>query len=111
MSKIMTTLPTNGAGSWIGNGAVPLANGMLDVEDIYTWLGDVILPSVFQDAVCGDGVCDELQEERGIGEFGWCGISKKEKKSLTYVAHNLICLQQPGRLWSCCKGRYGITGG
>ncbi len=75
MSKIITTLPANGAGSWIGNGAVPLANGILDTEDIYTWLGDVILPSIFQDAVCGDGTCDELQEEKGIGQFGWCDFS------------------------------------
>ncbi len=71
MSKIMTTLPANGAGSWVGNGAVPLANGILGTEDIYSWLGDVILPAVFQDAVCGDGICDERQEEKGIGQFGW----------------------------------------
>ncbi len=72
MGKVMTSLPANGAGSWVGNGAIPLASGLLTVDDIYSWLGDTVLPSLFQDAVCGDGVCDEQQEEKGIGRFGWC---------------------------------------
>ncbi len=72
MGKINMNLPANGAGSWVGNGATPLASGLLTVDDIYSWLGDTVLPTLFQDAVCGDGVCDEQQEEKGVGRFGWC---------------------------------------
>jgi hypothetical protein len=62
--------------TWIGDGSTPLANSYLNSkEDITAWLGESIIPLLFQDSVCGDGKCEE-DEELGMGRFGWFVIIK-----------------------------------
>jgi hypothetical protein len=57
--------------TWIGDGSTPLASSYLNSkEDITAWLGESIIPLLFQDSVCGDGKCEE-DEAQGIGRFGW----------------------------------------
>jgi hypothetical protein len=57
--------------TWIGDGSTPLANSYLNSKDeITTWLGESIIPLLFQDSICGDGKCEE-DEALGIGRFGW----------------------------------------
>ncbi len=57
--------------TWIGDGSTPLASSYLNSkDDIVSWLGESIIPLLFQDSVCGDGRCEE-DEDLGIGRFGW----------------------------------------
>jgi hypothetical protein len=70
MSDIMASLPTNGQGGFFNAGG-PGSNGMLASSDqLLQWMGQVVVPSLFQDPVCGDGQCD-ADEEPGLGRFGW----------------------------------------
>jgi hypothetical protein len=72
MSNIMSSIPTNGAQSSFLNGGGPGSTGILSTsEDFYTWLDRSVLSAVFQDEICGDGVCDSPEEQPGLGRFGW----------------------------------------
>jgi hypothetical protein len=76
LTEILASLPAPSGGrvgmpTWIGDGSTPLASSYLNSkDDITSWLGESIFPLVFQDSVCGDGICQE-DEELGIGRFGW----------------------------------------
>jgi hypothetical protein len=73
---ILASLPAPSGGrvgmpTWIGDGSTPLASSYLNSkDDIVSWLGESIIPLLFQDSVCGDGRCEE-DEDLGIGRFGW----------------------------------------
>eukprot|EP00897_Mesotaenium_endlicherianum_P009258 jgi/Mesen1/8360/ME000464S07760 len=50
------------------------------VPDIYSWLNDTIINTIYVDAVCGDGVCSSVEEYPGFGNFGCqadCGYSAR----------------------------------
>ena len=69
MSRIMGSLPTNGQGGYFNAGG-PGASGLLgSSSDIIAWLQGII-PTIFPDAICGDGSCD-ADEQQGLGRFGW----------------------------------------
>ena len=71
-SGIMASLPTGGAGSSIFHGSTPGTNGLLSSnDDFYNWLGQNVLSVLFQDAECGDGICESPEEVPGVGRFGW----------------------------------------
>ncbi len=71
----MLSLPLSGSGLF-SNGGGPGSTGLLSSnENLLTWLGDTVIPVLFQDAVCGDGKCDAPEEEKGYGRFGWSVIS------------------------------------
>ncbi len=76
LTQILASLPAPsgarvGMPTWIGDGSTPLANSYLNSkDDITAWLGESIIPFLFQDSVCGDGKCEE-DEALGIGRFGW----------------------------------------
>eukprot|EP00897_Mesotaenium_endlicherianum_P009263 jgi/Mesen1/8365/ME000464S07769 len=40
------------------------------VADIYSWLNDTIINTIYKDAECGDGVCSAPEEYPGFGTFG-----------------------------------------
>ena len=66
----MASLPTNGQGGFFNAGG-PGSSGMLASPDqLLQWMGQSVVPSLFQDSVCGDGQCD-ADEQRGFGRFGW----------------------------------------
>jgi hypothetical protein len=68
----MADLPTNGAGSSIFHGSVPGTTGMLTRNDeFYTWLRESVLSVLYQDAECGNGICESPEEVPGVGRFGW----------------------------------------
>jgi hypothetical protein len=68
----MASLPSNGAGSSFFNGGGPGSVGQLSTnEEFYAWLKSSVIDVLFQDAVCGDGVCDSPEEVPGVGRFGW----------------------------------------
>ena len=74
----MASLPTRGAGSSIFHGSVPGAIGLLDTnDDFYNWLNSTLLAVLYQDAVCGDGVCQSPEEVPGVGRFGWCAVARR----------------------------------
>jgi hypothetical protein len=65
----MSSLPTNGQGGYFNAGG-PGATGILSSsDDVIAWLQEII-PTIFSDAVCGDGSCD-ADEKQGLGRFGW----------------------------------------
>ncbi len=72
MSDLMLSLPLSGSGLF-SNGGGPGSTGLLSSnENLLTWLGESVIPVLFQDAVCGDGKCEDPEEEKGYGRFGWC---------------------------------------
>mmetsp|Transcript_77835 Transcript_77835/g.209772 ORF Transcript_77835/g.209772 Transcript_77835/m.209772 type:complete len:190 (-) Transcript_77835:822-1391(-) len=69
MGNIMMSLPQNGQVGFF-NAAGAGSTGMFtDPGQIVNWLGQTIIPALFQDPVCGDGSCD-ADEEASIGRFG-----------------------------------------
>jgi hypothetical protein len=71
MSNLMLSLPLSGSGLF-SNGGGPGSTGLLSTnENLLTWLGESVIPVLFQDAVCGDGKCEAPEEEKGYGRFGW----------------------------------------
>jgi hypothetical protein len=71
MSNLMLSLPLSGSGLF-SNGGGPGSTGLLSSnENLLTWLGESVIPVLFQDAVCGDGKCEAPEEEKGYGRFGW----------------------------------------
>ncbi len=71
MSNLMLSLPLSGSGLF-SNGGGPGSTGLLSSnENFLTWLGESVIPVIFQDAVCGDGKCESPEEEMGYGRFGW----------------------------------------
>jgi hypothetical protein len=67
----MLSLPLSGSGLF-SNGGGPGSTGLLSSnENLLTWLGESVIPVLFQDAVCGDGKCESPEEEKGYGRFGW----------------------------------------
>ncbi|EKX32346.1 hypothetical protein GUITHDRAFT_121487 [Guillardia theta CCMP2712] len=62
-------LPTYLSGGFMNSG-VGATGYIRNNDDLYSWLQQSILPSVFQDPVCGDGVCDSPAEYPGFGRFG-----------------------------------------
>jgi hypothetical protein len=71
MSDLMLSLPLSGSGLF-SNGGGPGSTGLLSSkENLLAWLGESVIPVLFQDAVCGDGKCED-SEEKGYGRFGWC---------------------------------------
>ena len=72
MSNIMGTIPINGAHSSFLNGGGPGSNGLLSTNnDLYNWMRNSVLAVVFQDAICGDGICSSPEEMTAVGRFGW----------------------------------------
>ena len=70
LSNVVESLPTTGQGSVFNSGG-PGATGMLaSSSDLLSWFSQTLVPTLFQDAVCGDGQCD-FDESRGLGRFGW----------------------------------------
>ena len=61
------------------NDGSPGSNGLLAVtSDLYGWLRDPVVATLFQDAVCGDGICQTPEEQPGVGRFGWYSPSPPE---------------------------------
>ncbi len=70
MSNIMGSLPTNGQGGFFNAGG-PGSTGRLTASNqVLQWLGETLVPALFQDAMCGDGQCD-ADEQPAVGRFGW----------------------------------------
>jgi hypothetical protein len=68
----MALLPTNGAGASFFNNGGPGSVGQLSTNaEFYTWLKDSVIDILFQDSLCGDGVCNSPEEVAGVGRFGW----------------------------------------
>ena len=74
-SAVMGSLPTISATSFF-NGGGPGSTGQLTTDsDFYTWFNETIIALMYQDAVCGDGVCSSPEEVPGVGRFGWSSPS------------------------------------
>ena len=64
----MMDLPQNGQIGFFNSGG-PGSTGMFsDPRFIIEWLGQTIVPELFQDPQCGDGQCDS-DEEPEFGRF------------------------------------------
>ena len=71
LSNVMGSLPVTQATSFF-NGGGPGSTGQLTTNDeFYSWLNDTVIRTMFQDAVCGDGVCSSPEEVPAVGRFGW----------------------------------------
>jgi hypothetical protein len=93
MSDIMASLPANGQGGFFNAGG-PGSTGLLTSSDqLIEWLSQTIVPTLFQDAVCGDGKCD-ADEDPGIGRFGWyCLLCFFIWISESLMIHSLLSVQ------------------
>eukprot|EP00291_Cryptomonas_curvata_P001420 CAMPEP_0172199636 /NCGR_PEP_ID=MMETSP1050-20130122/28808_1 /TAXON_ID=233186 /ORGANISM="Cryptomonas curvata, Strain CCAP979/52" /LENGTH=341 /DNA_ID=CAMNT_0012876701 /DNA_START=10 /DNA_END=1032 /DNA_ORIENTATION=+ len=100
MSNLMLSLPLSGSGLF-SNGGGPGSTGLLSSnENLLTWLGESVIPVLFQDAVCGDGKCEAPEEEKGYGRFGCikdCGRNT-ETVSLNVRAESIVQSYYKGRV-------------
>jgi hypothetical protein len=72
LGKLMSSLPTLGEGTGFFHSSNPGSRGDLaDVQDLYDWLNGTVFGSLYQDALCGDGVCSSPEEVPAVGRFGW----------------------------------------
>ncbi|EKX32347.1 hypothetical protein GUITHDRAFT_121488 [Guillardia theta CCMP2712] len=69
LDALVDDLPSMRSGGFMNSG-VGATGYIRNNDDLYSWLQQSILPSVFQDPVCGDGVCDSPAEYPGFGRFG-----------------------------------------
>ena len=104
MTPVLSSLPLNGAGTSFLNGGGPGSIGLLSKsDDLYQWISGQLVPVLFQDAVCGDGICQHPEEQPGVGRFGCtadCGSFPANEKLTINVdvrAHPLLssCLDAP----------------
>ena len=68
----MGSLPVQGGASFFNGGGAGSTGRLTTSADFYGWLNGSIINTLFQDAVCGDGVCNTPEEVAAVGRFGWC---------------------------------------
>ena len=111
MTPILASLPLNGAGSSFLNGGGPGSVGLLsNSDDMFKWICGQLVPVLFQDAVCGDGICQEPEEQPGVGRFGCtadCGSFPANQKLTINVDVRALIL--PFRLLGCKAARPHLT--
>ena len=91
MTKVIKVLPASGGGPFGSSEDDVLS----DESEFYSWMRSAIVENIFEDSVCGDGVCDS-DEYAGFGRFGctrdcgrWTNVS-----TITVKLEDMLTLSQ-----------------
>jgi hypothetical protein len=86
-----------------------LQNGVGDydtAEDVYNYLNETFIQTVWADPICGDGVCDQPVETEGFGRFGCtidCGAMDTVDVRFQFTTTFGSAADQAAADWNVCE--------
>jgi hypothetical protein len=75
-------------------------------EDVYNYLNETFIQSVWADPVCGDGICDRPVEFEGFGRFGCsidCGDMDTVDVRFQFTTTFSSLADQAAAEWNVCE--------